>query len=61
MSIEIKVLSDSLYNSMFYKLGPKLSKLKTKELLEKSDNIYSKAKEIVKSNLLSVYNSVSPP
>jgi|11BtaG_2_1085332.scaffolds.fasta_scaffold00860_2 hypothetical protein len=60
MSIEIKVLSDSLYNSMFYKLGPKLSKLKTKELLEKSDNIYSKAKEIVKSNLLSVYNSVSP-
>jgi len=60
MSIEIKVLSDSLYNSMFYNLGPKLSKLKTKELLEKSDNIYSKAKEIVKSNLLSVYNSVSP-
>ena len=60
MSIEDKVLSDSLYNSMFYKLGPKLSKLNTKELLKKSDNIYSKAKEIVKSNLLSVYNSVSP-
>ena len=59
-SIKNKSLSDKLYKSMFYATGPKLKKLTPVEVLNKSDEIYSKAKEIVKSNLLAVYNSVSP-
>ena len=59
-SIKNKSLSDKLYKSMFYATGPKLKKLTPVEVLNKSDEIYSKAKEIVKSNLLAVYDSVSP-
>jgi len=55
-----KTYLDSLYNSMFYNVGDGLKKLSTQELLKRSDKIYRKAKDIVKSNLLSVYNSVSP-
>jgi len=60
LNIEHKSTKDSLYNSMFYDLSTNLKRLKGLELENKSEGIYKKAKDIVKSNLLSVYNSVSP-
>ena len=60
LNIEHKSTKDSLYNSMFYDLSTNLKRLKGLELANKSEDIYKKAKDIVKSNLLSVYNSVSP-
>ena len=60
LNIEHKSTKDSLYNSMFYDLSTNLKRLKGLELENKSEDIYKKAKDIVKSNLLSVYNSVSP-
>ena len=60
LNIESKSVRDSLYKSMFYDLGTDLKRMKENDLISKSENIYNKAKNIIKSNLLSVYNSVSP-
>jgi hypothetical protein len=60
LDIKSKTVKDSLYKDMFYSIGKDAKKLNDKEIISKSEAVYNKAKDIVKSNLLSVYNSVSP-
>jgi len=60
LDIKSKTIKDSLYKDLFYGLGKNAKKLTDKELIAKSEAIYNKSKDIVKANLLSVYNSVSP-
>ena len=60
LDIKSKTIKDSLYKDLFYGLGKNAKKLTDKELVSKSEDIYNKSKDIVKANLLSVYNSVSP-
>ena len=54
------VLKKAFNYELFFKLSDSLELMDDNQVLAKADLIYRKAKDIVKSNLKAVYNSVSP-
>ena len=60
LSIENFNLKNSIYKETFFKLGDSGMSIKSdKDLVEYSESIFNSTKEVVKSNLRAVYNSVS--
>ena len=60
LSLSNRVLKSSLHKDLILNIGSDFSRLNKKDMLQKSEEIYNKTKEVIKNNLKTVYNSVSP-